>query len=92
MLRRLNGHPERVVLCNVVLRVADVIAEHHFRCSVDHFIDAGRTHFTVFILVVEIQLGAVTVPQRVAARRQGGLVLAVEALARFLFAVYGVIP
>ena len=72
-------HPEGAELCVEVLRVTHGVAEQRLAVGVDHLIDRCRTHHPAAVLdrlVVEVQLRAVAVPQRVAQGRHHGLVAA----------------
>ena len=89
---RLYRHAQRVILRQIVLRIADVVAQQHLRGGVHHLVNACRAHLAVLVAVVQVQFRSVAVPQAVATRGQGRAVLAVEPLAGLLLAVCRAVP
>ena len=88
----LNGHAVGVILCLVVLRVADVPAKHYLAHRINDYIDLCCAYLTILVLVVEVELRSVTIPQRIALRRQRRSMLPSILLPCSLFAIHGIIP
>ena len=88
----LDGTAEGVVLRLVVLGVGDPVAEEDLGVCVDDLIDRGGADAALVVAVVEVELGAVAVPEGVAQGGKGGLMAAVEELGGGELAVDGVVP
>ena len=88
----LDGTAEGVVLRLVVLGVGDPVAEEDFGVGVDDLIDGGGGDLAILRAVVEVELGAVAVPEGVAQRGKGSLMAAVEELRGGELAVDGIVP
>ena len=89
---RLDSHAESMVLGDIVLIIADVIAKKHFAVSVHHLVHACSALVPVLITIVEVQLRAVAIPEAVTAARKDGAVFAVITLVRLHFPINGIVP
>ena len=89
---RLDSHAESMVLGDIVLVVADVIAKKHLAVGVHHLVHACSALVSVLITVVEVQLRAVAIPEAVTTARKDGPVLAVITLVRLHFPIDRIIP
>ena len=89
---RLDSHAESMVLRDIVLIVADVIAKKHFAVSIHHLVHACRALVTVLITIVEVQLRAVAIPEAVTTARKDCPVFAVITLVRLHFPINRIVP
>ena len=89
---RLDSHAESMVLGDIVLVVADVIAKKHLAVGVHHLVHACSALVSVLITVVEVQLRAVAIPEAVTTARKDGPVLAVITLVCLHFPINGIVP
>ena len=76
----LDGHSVTQILGFIVLAVADAETKEAFRVSVYYLIYAGGSYLAVLILVVEVQLRTVTIPECIPHLRKFRLVSAVKQL------------
>ena len=81
-----------MVLGDIVLVVADVIAKKHLAVGVHHLVHACSALVSVLITVVEVQLRAVAIPEAVTTARKDGPVLAVITLVRLHLPIDCIVP
>lgn len=88
----LECHAVSMVLRFVILVLADMETQQHLAVGIHDLVHADGTNIAVFILVVEVQLRTVTVPQAVAAAGKLGLVLTAVTLVRLHLPIDRIIP
>ena len=69
VLACLNGHAICEILRLVILTIADMPAKHHLTHRINDYIDLRGAHLAVLVLIVEVKLRSVTIPQSVTFRR-----------------------
>ena len=80
VLACLNSHTVSEILSFVVLAVADVPTKHHLTHRINDDIDLCCTHLSVLVLVVEVKLCTVAIPQCITLRWECRAVLASKLL------------
>ena len=88
----LESHAVGVILRLVILVLADMEAQQYLAVGIHDLVHTDGADITMLVLVVEVQLRTVTVPQAVTAAGKFGLVLAAVTLVRLHLSVDRIIP
>ena len=92
VLTGLDCHAISEILRLVILTIADVPTKHHLTHRINDYIDLCGAHFSILVLVVEVQLRAVAIPQRITLRWECRAVLASKLLSCCLLTMHSIVP